>query len=849
MTAVDDVMYRRLVETSPEGVVLVDAQNPVHPIIYANPAFEALTGYPSSELLGRNLRLLQGDDREQDARHRLREALTRGEPCRVLLRNYRKDGSLFWNETSILPLKDEAGAEQLYLELMTTQPHDAAPRHLLGVVRAQQGRNTEALELIGGALEIHPDAPEMLANYGNVLKAQGRFDEALARYDRALVLKPDYVAVLNRRGLVLRDMGRFAQALESYDRALAFKPDHAEALGNRGVVLSDLGRHDKALVSFAQALVEAPGFPDVLSNQALTLKSLKRPDAALASVELALQIHPEFAEGWNNRGIILFDLKRMGEAIASHDRALAIRPNYPEAFNNRAAALSSLKRFAEALVDSERAIALRPGFADALVNRGNALSELNRPDEALASYEKALEMDPGHLNALSGLANAAMTVGDWVRTRALAGTLKEEVMAGTAVIQPFVLMGYCDDNALQLRCAQNYVRQCGPGPLPPLWTGERYDHGKIRVAYLSADFHQHVTAALTAEMFERHDRSRFEVTAMSYGPDDASAMRARLVAAFDRFHDARQQSDSAVAALLRQWEIDIAIDLGGHTSGARPWVMAHRPAPVQAKYMGYPGTSGSGFIDYLIADRTVVPAGQDGFFSEKIAALPDTLWVTDTRRAVAAPPLRADVGLPQNGFVFCCFNHSWKITPPLFDIWMRLLNRIEGSVLWLLESNSSIQGNLRHEAALRGVDPTRLIFAGRTSSQKHQARQELADLFLDTLPYNAHTTASDALWAGLPLVTTPGHSFPARVAASILAAAGLPELISPDLAAYEALALDLARDPAKLQTIRDRLKAGLSSAPLFDTARFTRNLESAFTTMLDIRRQGQEPHSFAVETA
>jgi protein O-GlcNAc transferase len=741
-----------------------------------------------------------------------------------------------------------AGAERLYLQLITSQPHDAAPRHLLGVMRAQQGRNSEALELIGKALEIHPDAPEMLANYGNVLKAQGRFDEALLRYDRALALKPDYVAVLNRRGLVLRDMAHFARALESYDIALTLKPDHAEALGNRGVVLSDMGRHEEALDSFAQALVVTPDFPDILSNRALTLKSLKRYDAALDSVEHALKIHPEFAEAWNNRGIILFDLKRMGDAIASYERALAIRPDYPEAFNNRAVALGSLKRFAEALADSEHAIALRPGFADALVNRANALSELNRPHEALASYEKALEIDPRHPNALSGLANAAMTVGDWVRTHALAGVLKEEVMAGVAVIQPFVLMGYWDDNALQLRCAQNYVRQSGPGLTPPLWTGERYDHDKIRIAYLSADFHQHVTAALTAEMFERHDRDRFEVTAVSYGPDDASAMRTRLMAAFDRFHDARQQSDSQVAALLRQWEIDIAVDLGGHTSGARPWVLAHRPAPVQAKYMGYPGTSGSGFIDYLIADRIVVPADQEKFFSEKIAAFPDTLWVTDTRRAVASTPSRAEAGLPQNGFVFCCFNHNWKITPPLFDIWMRLLNKVEGSVLWLLESNNSIQGNLRRETALRGVDPARLIFAGRTSSQKHQARQELADLFLDTLPYNAHTTASDALWAGLPLITTPGQSFPARVAASILSAAQMPELVAPNLAAYEALALDLAQAPEKLKAIREKLMASRSSAPLFDTARFTRNLEFAFTTMLDIRHRGEQPRSFAVET-
>jgi protein O-GlcNAc transferase len=726
-----------------------------------------------------------------------------------------------------------ADAERLYLQVMQAAPRDATAPHLLGVVRAQQGRNGEALELMGTALKLRPGAPEVLSNLGNVLRAEGRLTEALDSYDKALAAKPDYIATLTKRALVLRDLGRLDDALASAGRALALQPDNVEALNTSGILLADLGRPDAALESYNRALTLAPGFPDTLNNRALTLKKLKRPEDALADVDQVLRTHDGFAEAWNNRGIILFDLKRMGEALASYERALALRPNYAEAFNNRAVALWSLKRFAESLEDCERAVALRPNFADALYNRGNALAELNRPEEALASYEQALAIDPDHSSALSGLANAAMTIGDWARTARLTEVLRCDVLAGKSVIQPFVLMGYHDDNELQLRCAQNYIRKAGPGPLPPLWRGERYRHDKIRLAYLSADFHQHVTAALTVEMFERHDRARFEVMAISFGPDDNSAMRQRLVKAFDHFHDARQQNDREVAQLLRHWEVDIAVDLGGHTSGARPWVLAHRPAPVQAKYMGYPGTSGSGFIDYIVADRMVVPPDQERFFSEKIAALPDTLWVTDTQTMVGAPPSRAEAGLPENGFVFCCFNHNWKITPPLFDIWMRLLDQVDGSVLWLLEGNASIRENLRRHASERGIAPDRLVFAARTTPAAHMARQQLADLFLDTLPYNAHTTASDALWAGLPLLTTPGHSFPARVAASILQAAGLPELFAPDLAAYEALALKLARDPAMLKAIRDKIAASRSAMPLFDTARFTRNLEAAYIAMLE----------------
>ncbi|MEO8301603.1 MAG: tetratricopeptide repeat protein [Rhizomicrobium sp.] len=726
-----------------------------------------------------------------------------------------------------------ADAERLYLQLMAAVPREPMAHHMLGVVRAQQGRNTEALALMGAALTLRPGAPEVLSNLANVLRAQGRLEEALASYDQALAAKPDYFAAWNKRALALHELGRLDEALASADRALMLQPNYVEALNTRGIVLAGLGRPQQALADYDRALILAPDFPDTLNNRALVLQNLRRLEEALTSVERALQAHNGFAEAWNNRGIILFELKQAAESLASYERALALRPDYAEAFNNRSAALFSLKRFADALADSDRAVALRPHFADALYNRGNALSELNRPHDALASYEQALAIQPDHPRALSGLANAAMTIGDWERTSTLAERLKTEILAGKSLIQPFVLMGYWDDNELQLRCSQNYVREVGPGPLPPLWTGPRYTHDKIRIAYLSADFHEHVTATLMVEMFERHDRDRFEITAVSFGPDDGSAMRTRLVKAFDRFHDARQQSDRDVARLLRQWEIDIAVDLGGYTSGARPWVLAHRPAPVQAKYMGYPGTSGSDFIDYILADSLVVPPDQQAFFSEKIAALPDTLWVTDTKRAVGEKPSRGEAGLPETGFVFCCFNHNWKITPPVFDIWMRLLHAIDDSVLWLLEGNASIRGNLCKQAAARGIAPERLIFAGRTTPEKHLARQQLADLFLDTLPYNAHTTASDAVWMGLPLVTIAGKSFPARVAASVLKAADVPELIAADLSEYEALALKLARDPALLAAIRQKLLSGRDSAVLFDTARFTRNLEAAYITMLD----------------
>jgi predicted O-linked N-acetylglucosamine transferase (SPINDLY family) len=364
----------------------------------------------------------------------------------------------------------------------------------------------------------------------------------------------------------------------------------------------------------------------------------------------------------------------------------------------------------------------------------------------------------------------------------------------------------------------------------PLWDGKPYGHDKIRLAYLSADFHQHPTAQLMIELFERHDRTRFEVTAIAFGPDDGSAMRARLKQAFDRFEDVRGKSDADVAAMLRAAEIDIAVDLNGHTADARPGIFAHRACPVQVNYLVYPGTIGANFMNYILADRIVLPADQQPFFSEKIMHLPDCYQANDTARRVPPPPSRGEAGLPASAFVFCCFNNSWKITAPVWDIWMRLLTQVEDSVLWLLDGPHA--DNLRAEAVARGVAAERLIFAPKLPPDQHLARHQLADLFLDTLPYNAHTTCSDALWAGLPVLTCYGKSFPGRVAASLLQAIDLPELVAISPEKYQALALELAKNPALLKATRDKLVRNRATTPLFDGERFRKNIEAAYEKML-----------------
>jgi predicted O-linked N-acetylglucosamine transferase (SPINDLY family) len=410
------------------------------------------------------------------------------------------------------------------------------------------------------------------------------------------------------------------------------------------------------------------------------------------------------------------------------------------------------------------------------------------------------------------------------------------------------LLGIPSSAADQFLCAQIYAREEIAAPDVVFRRATHQANGRLRLAYLSADFHRHATAVLISELLELHERSGFEVVGVSFGPDDGSDTRKRIIAAFDRHIEIAGKNDEDAARLIADLGTDIAIDLKGHTKDARPGILAYRPAPIQVNYLGYPGTMGVPYLDYIMADPIVLPFDQQAHFSEKIVHLPDCYQVNDRKRQIAShTPTREELGLPPKGFVFCCFNNSWKITPTVFDVWMRLLQAVEGSVLWLLRDNEIAETNLRREAASRGIDPARLIFAGRLPLAEHLARHRLADLFLDTLPYNAHTTASDALWAGLPVITCRGETFAGRVAASLLQAAGLPELVTNCLADYEALALKLARDAVALSAVKAKLARERDTCALFDSVRFARHIESAYRTMWEIFQRGEAPKSFHVE--
>jgi protein O-GlcNAc transferase len=514
--------------------------------------------------------------------------------------------------------------------------------------------------------------------------------------------------------------------------------------------------------------------------------------------------------------------------------------------NDRGTLLQSERRFVEALQCFDAALALAPDYPGILRNRGNALMDLRRHEDAVHCFARLVEVAPDHPWALGNLYHTQTLCCDWTSIDVIADRIQSAVRAGKVAIVPFIHLTLSDSPADQLRSARIEAAVHAKPALPPPLRGIRYGHQRIRIAYLSADFRQHPVPQLAVHLFETHDRTRFEVTAISFGADTGDPMRRRLERAFDHFLDVRERGDVDVARLMREREIDIAVDLMGYTNNARPGILAYRAAPVQVGYLGYPGTLGSARIDYIVADRHVVPRGEEEHYAERVVRLPDTYFVHDPAQHIGERPTRTEAGLPEGAFVFCCFNNNYKIMPATFGAWMRILANVDHAVLWLLVPGGIAQRNLRREAAARGVDPARLIFASRVPPEVHLARQQLADLFLDTHHYNAHTTAVDALWVGLPLLTYPGSTIAGRVATGLLHAVGMPELVARDLADYEVRAVELARAPAMLRALREQLARNRSTFPLFDPVRYRVALEAAYTTMWTRSEAGLDAEAFDV---
>ena len=612
-------------------------------------------------------------------------------------------------------------------------------------------------------------------------------------------MNPEIGSLLNQALDALRNAD--LETAERYlNQALVLESNNPHTLRLLGVVAAQKNEYEKAITLFLASIQAFPENAVTHSNLGNVYTRLRQFDRALSAYEQAALLDPEDPETWSNTGIVFFELKRFEEAVALYDKALSLDPHY----------------------------------AEALCNKGNGLNELKRYEEAIACYEKALSINPNIDWAPGVWMYLKLKISAWENLEANNQVLQAKIAAGEKIIQPFPLLALSDDPLLHRQASAIFAYYQYPAnhALGPI---AKYPQGnKIRIGYFSADFHNHATGYLMAELIELHDKQQFECIGISFGPWHQDQMQLRLKQSFDQLIDASALSDIQIAQLARELKIDIAIDLKGYTQHCRTGIFAYRAAPIQVSYLGYPGTMAADYMDYLIADKVLIPQSSQSAYSEKIVYLPNSYQANDRKRVISDIGFsKAQLGLPEQGFVFCSFNNNFKILPATFESWMRILKAVEGSVLWLFEDNDLVVQNLKDEAFRQGVDKSRIVFAKKMPLEEHLARHRLADLFLDTLPYNAHTTASDALWAGLPVLTLMGQSFASRVAASLLSAMHLPELITTSLPDYEALAIELAQNRQKLAVLKQKLATNRLTTPLFDTPQFTKGLEQAYIQMYE----------------
>jgi predicted O-linked N-acetylglucosamine transferase (SPINDLY family) len=758
-------------------------------------------------------------------------------------------------------------AAELFSQAAHIQPSDPMLQYNLAKALADCGRLDEALLHHQKSIELAPNNPDAWLNFGKTLLDLGKFESSLINFERTLNLKPDYAEGWINKGNALHQLSRYDEALICYDQAIHFKPSYGEAYSNKGKTLNALFRFDESIAEYDRALNYLPDKSEIWVLKAEALHNINKYDEALLHYDHAIKLKPNLLAAWFNKGNILFEIKRYEEALICYDHALSLKIDFVEVICNKANTLRELKKIEESITCFDHAIRLKPDFHEAWFNKGNVLYELNQYDEALKSYNEAIKINPNfaevysnrgsllsiiknHQDAATSFFKAAklgskikynlgkahhqmMMICNWSGYDQNTKNILNGIENKEQTIDPFALMATTDSLKLIKDCTENYIHD-NFRQLNFHLKKQKNKSKKIRLGYLSGEFRNQATSYLLSEVWELHDRTKFEIFAFDNGFDDDSKYRQRIKLGFNNLIQVSSLSDLDATKLIEKNEIDILINLNGFFGMSRTGVFSHRAAPIQVNYLGYPGTMGASYIDYIIADSILIPPELQQYYTEKVVYLPDSYQANDRKREISNRKFtRAEVGLPDNSFVYCCFNNNYKILPEVFEIWMRLLNTVERSVLWLLEDNPTAAKNLKSEAAQRGIDPGRLIFAPRLPTPDHLARHALADLFIDTFPYNAHTTASDALWAGLPLLTVQGESFASRVASSLLSAIGLTELITYTLEEYETLAIELANNQQKLKGIRHKLAQNRDTTPLFDTPQFTKHLENAYLQMYE----------------
>lgn len=742
------------------------------------------------------------------------------------------------------------------------------------------GEYEKALEKFSLAINLNPHYYEAFFNKAITLFKLNEIQEALLCLDQALIIDPKSCDCNFYKGVIYLELNSFEEAISYFQKSIGICPDHYEALSKITYALFKQKKYDQAFTFCNQALKIKPDSHEVFNNKGLIHHELRQYEKAIECFDKAISAMPDYSEAWLNKGFTLISVKRYYEAIEFIDQSIHLKPNFPLALIIKGNALLGLNNFQEAIRFYDQAITLNASVPGAFVNKGIALQAMCKHHEAIHCFDKAIQIDEtfpeawlnkgSSLNEIKNHELAAkcffqshkhnkdnffslgrahhqmMLMCDWTNYKEITKEIFSKLNDGKEVAEPFALQGICDSEHLLRKCAEIFTRNQFPNQFFS-YNKSKYSHKKIRLGYLCGEFRTQATSILMIGAWENHDKELFELYAFDNGLNDHSAMRTRIENAFSKIIDISNLSDEDAARLIQSSEIDILINLNGFYGRHRLGIFSYRPAPVQVNYLGFPGTIGTNYIDYLIADKVVIPEKSMDFYNENIIYLPNSYQANDDKREISERKFsRAELGLPEKGFVFACFNNNYKLSPSTFDSWAKILSSVDNSVLWILKDNPWVENNLPKELAIRGVNPSKLVFADRLSNADHLSRHAQADLFLDTWPYNAHTTASDALWSGLPVLTLMGNAFPGRVAASLLKAIDLPDLVAYSINEYELMAIELARNHEKLRSIKDRLVKNRLSSPLFNTKLFTRNLEAAYLGMHDFYQKDIAPRSFSV---
>jgi len=740
-------------------------------------------------------------------------------------------------------------AKKICLKILKEQPDNFNVLHLLGVIAFKEKDYVKSEDLIEKAIKIKPNQVEIYNFYALILVNLKKFNLAIKSWDEAIKLKPDYAEAYNNKGNILFVLKKNEDALESYEKAIQIKPDYADAYNNRGNPLRKLKKINAALESYEKAIEHNPNHAEAYNNKGNIFLESERTDSAIKSYEKVIEIKPNHAQAHNNLGIALHKSNKNEAALESYERAIKIKPDYAEAHYNKANILYELEKIDESLESYERAIKIKPDYAEAYFNKGGVLLALNVNGEALTNFKKVLEIKPDFESLSGTMMYTKLKLCNWENFNKDLENLKDVAADSEKKVNPHNLLFCYDSLKIQRSAAkkwsdikfssiplnqQQYQSQNPLNSNEDLYlTPKREINKKIKIGYYSADLREHAVGQLIVNLFELHDKSKFEIFGFYFGPDVNDDVYKRISNSTDKFINVKSKNETEIVQLSRDFGIDIAVDLMGYTSKNRFKIFAERCAPLQVSYLGYPGTTGANYIDYLIADKILIPKESQEYYSEKIIYLPNTFLVNDSAKKISKKIFtREELNLPKNDFVFCCFNQSYKILPKTFDIWMRILKRVKGSVLWLFNSNEISCKNLKQEAVKRDVDPNRIIFANRLPLlEEHLARYKAADLFLDTLPYTAHSTCSDSLEGGLPVLTLQGETYASRVSSSLLNVLDLKELITHSSKEYEDVAVELASDLSKLKDIKNKLDVNKNKTPLFNTKLFTSHIEKAYLEM------------------